>query len=210
MAISVRRLAEPDLLAACTARFEQLVGVSLPAAYLARAHVYGCFNTDNRLVGGYAVVATPPYRGVVFLPDTVKQTHWFFKNVSMNNVLEVNGVWLERRVRLDLVDLYAFWWQLVRSLGRSRKRYVLVWYNRANRHLHRFYSRLQKEMLYTGASAAGHGTTHREICVAYTTRTKLYCSLIRYLPRILKLRLAGRWRGFVRAHKTRRSGNNRR
>lgn len=199
MTVQVRLLTDEGRIQECMRRFEELVGVRIPIAYLARGSTYGCFDERGTLVGGYTLVATPPFRGVVFLPDAVKENHWFFQNVSLNNVLEVNGVWLERGARLSAGDVYAFWWQLVRSMRRTKKRYVLVWYNANNRHLQRLYGRVKKEIIYKGQSQPnGRETTHAEICVAYTTRLKLSYSVLGHLPKILKLRLVRFWRRRMR------------
>lgn len=197
MAIQVKELTDPLAIEKYVERFAELVGVRIPAEYLQRGTIYGCFDTDNRLVGGYTLVTTPPYRGIVFLPDEIRSGHWLFDSVSLNNVLEVNGLWLERNVRMSAPDWYSFLWKLVHSLGQTRKRYILVWYNNLNKHLRRFYGRMQKEVIYTGCSQPnGAERTHPEICVAYTTRWKLYCSLLKHLPKLLRIRFAKFRRGF--------------
>ncbi|MFC1462150.1 hypothetical protein ACFLQU_00960 [Verrucomicrobiota bacterium] len=197
MGICVEQLTKADMIERYVERFAELVGVNIPADYLRKGSVYGCFNGSGAMVGGYTLVTDPPYRGVVFLPDDIRNGHWFFRSISLDNVVEVNGVWLERSVDLSIHDRWHFWWQIVRSLRRTKKRYVLVWYNDLNKHLKRFYSRVKKEIIYRGQSAPHGGeTTHPEICVAYTTRTKLYYSILSYLPRVIKLRVTKAWRKF--------------
>ena len=208
MSIVVKRLVDNQSIEKYIQRFEELVGVRMPKEYLTRGIIYGCHNKVGELVGGYTLINMPPYRGVVFLPDDIRRNHWFFRTVSMNHMLEVNGVWLEPTVRFTASGWFTFWRHVVRAVGRTGKRYVLVWYNNRNRHLHRFYSRVMKEQVYTGPSAPnGNERTHPEICVAYTTHMKLYWSLARLVPKILRIRVAKFLRGLTN---DRRNGNCRR
>lgn len=203
MAIQVKELKDSRSIEEYIDRFAQLVGVRIPLEYIRRGTVYGCYNRSGDLVGGYALVTTPPYRGVVFLPDDIRKNHWFFRSISLDNVLEVNGVWLERNVRLSIMDCYTFWREVIHSMGATHKRYILVWYNSLNKHLCRFYSRVSMELIYSGRSAPnGNQVTHPEICVAYTTRWKLYWSLVRHLPRVWRIRFTRLRRSLISGQAT--------
>ena len=199
MAIRVRILSEPGDIGCCVARFEEFVGVPMPEVYIARGSLYGCFDSNDTMVGGFLLVTEPPYRGVVFLPDRVRETHWLFRTVSGDRMVEVNCVWLEPRLRLSAWDWYVFWWRIVGAIARTGRSCVLVWYNRRNRHLHRFYSRVRKEVIYTGPPGqAAEGRTHAEICVAFSTPENLYFSLIVHLPKLFWLRIRKWWHGVLR------------
>lgn len=206
MSLRIARIGDPREIATCIERFETFVGVHMPLEYVSRGIVYGCYGAGEQMVGGYMLVTEPPYRGVVFLPDEIKNTHWFFQTVSPHRMIEVNAVWLNPHVRLDAWEWYIFWWRIVRSIRAQGRPYVLVWYNLLNSHLHRFYGRVQKEVVYTGdAVSGGKGHTHAKICVAYTTPKRLVFTLILYLPKMLYIRVR-RWR--IGHRRAKLGGNN--
>ena len=95
MGLRIDRLSDREGLETYVRRFSELVGVTIPVEYIRRGQVYGCFDDADLMVGGYTLMTNPPYRGAVFLPDAVKQEHWLFNSVTMDNVVEINGVWLE-------------------------------------------------------------------------------------------------------------------
>ena len=58
-------------------RFQDYVGVKLPVDYAIGSKIIGVF-LSGRMVAGYMLVLSPPFRSLLFVPDQAKQSDSFF------------------------------------------------------------------------------------------------------------------------------------
>ena len=159
-------------------KFEGFVGVRLPYDYATRSKIVGVFR-GSEMVGGYMIVTKPEFRSLMFVPDTVKNSHAFFQNDSYE-MMEVNGVWISPAVKSALEN-YRIWFHLLKSMFFARKQYVLLMADLRNGNVRNLHSLLNPELLYEGPPMLKAGTTsHSTIRVSVTTRWQILFNLPKY------------------------------
>src|SRR5690606_16757357 len=91
-------------------RFESYVGVKLPYDYAQRSTFVAGFK-GNEMVAGYMLVTKPEFRSLVFVPDSVKKEHEFFKNDAYD-MMEINGLWMSASLK-TAAEQFSVWLNLV-------------------------------------------------------------------------------------------------
>jgi hypothetical protein len=158
--------------------FERHVGIKLPADYVSNSKIVGAF-LHEKLVGGYMLVTSPPFRSTLFVPDSVKKWHSFFENDAYD-MMEVNGVWISPALKSAKLQ-FSVWTQLLMDIFLSKKKYILLMRDARNKnvdHIHKLTSPIQ---IYKGRPwLTTDQFSHNEVNVCYTTRWKLIFGFHRY------------------------------
>lgn len=159
-------------------KFEGFVGVRLPYDYTMRSRIIGVFKGDE-MVGGYMLVTKPEFRSLMFVPDSVKRHHEFFKNDQFE-MMEVNGVWISVSLK-SAIDYFRIWIHMMWDVFMTKKNFVLLMADLRNGNVKNIHSLTNPELLYEGPPMlmAG-GKSHSTIRVSYTTRWQMVLNIPRY------------------------------
>lgn len=167
MSLIYKEITDSEILLVYLNNFTKLVGITVPQEYFAANKVIGCFNKLGKLLGGYTIVISSPLRGYAILPQDVKANSPFLKQVSEKEMVEVNGLWVSK----DINSLYhraGFWVQLAKDVYRTRRKYLLLWYNKDIAYLHKLYQLAAPFTLYQGPAISNNGIqSHKNIYIGY-------------------------------------------
>lgn len=160
-------------------KIEHYSGVRLPFEYIKRSKTVGAF-LHNQLVASYIIVTKPNFRSLLFVPDSVKQTHTFFSN-DQYEMMEVNGLWIGPAVKTPKMQ-FLVWLQLAKDIILSRKKYLLLMSSSKNKNIGHLHSLTNPKILYNGAPNLMAGdNSHSSIQVSYTTRWSIILNIPKYL-----------------------------
>ncbi|MGB4247084.1 MAG: hypothetical protein WBJ75_05130 [Pseudohongiellaceae bacterium] len=159
-------------------KFEGFVGVRLPYDYTIRSRIIGVFKGDE-MVGGYMLVTKPEFRSLMFVPDSVKEKHEFFKN-DQYEMMEVNGVWISVSLK-SAIDYFRIWIHMMWDVFMTKKNFVLLMADLRNGNVKNIHSLTNPELLYEGPPMLMAGSkSHSTIRVSYTTRWQMVLNIPRY------------------------------
>jgi len=159
-------------------------GVKLPHEYASKSKIVGVYSSD-KMVAGYMLVTHPAFRSLLFVPDSTKATHRFFRNEQFE-MMEVNGLWIGPALKTPASQIRV-WLHLVVDIFSSRKNYVLLMRDARNKSMDRFMSMATPKELYEGNPTLISGNhTHNSIQVSYTTRWKIILNFHKYLFEFLR------------------------
>ncbi|MDP1930139.1 MAG: hypothetical protein Q8L60_01630 [Gammaproteobacteria bacterium] len=159
-------------------KFEGFVGVKLPYDYSMRSKMIGVFKGEE-MVGGYMLVTKPEFRSLMFVPDSVKAQHEFFKN-DQYEMMEVNGVWISVTLK-SAIDYFRIWIHMMWDVFMTRKNYVLLMADLRNGNVKNIHNLTSPELLYEGPPMLMAGSqSHSTIRVSYTTRWQMVLNIPRY------------------------------
>lgn len=121
------------------------IDVLLPLEYLKQGQVYGYFNENGEITGGFALITEGPFRVLDSIPN--------FKGLTIDPKLlktaEITGVWLCNKNKKNLASL-KFWLNLMIKLTTCRKKYFVYAYSSRKEGLSKIYSRAKPEVLFRG------------------------------------------------------------
>jgi len=159
-------------------RFENYVGVKLPYDY-ARRSTFVAGYKGGEMVGGYMLVTKPEFRSLMFVPDSVRAEHDFFKNDSYD-MMEINGVWMSASLK-TAAEQFGIWLRLILDAFKCRKQYVLLMANQRNLNIRHVHAMTGAKDIYEGEPMLMAGEkSHSSIRVSYTTRWSLLLNVPRY------------------------------
>jgi hypothetical protein len=159
-------------------KFEGFVGVRLPYDYTMRSKIIGVF-AGSEMVAGYMLVTKPQFRSLMFVPDSVRNSHEFFQN-DQYEMMEVNGVWISAAVK-SAFDQYRIWSHMLMDVFFARKNFVLLMADQRNANIRNIHSLMNPELLYEGAPMLMAGaTSHSTIRVSVTTRWQMLLNIPKY------------------------------
>ncbi len=177
-AIKFKTLIKENEIESYLNKFEGFVGVKLPYDYTMRSKIIGVFKGEV-MVGGYMLVTKPQFRSLMFVPDSVKNSHEFFENDQFE-MMEVNGVWISASVKSPL-EQYTFWTHMMWDVFKARKKYILLMADLRNTNIRNIHNLTNPETLYEGAPMLMAGTTsHDRIRVSVTTRWQMMLNVPKY------------------------------
>lgn len=159
-------------------KIEFYTSVRLPEAYANASKIVGVFLQD-KLVAGYMLVTKPSFRSLMFVPDSIKNSHEFFANDAYE-MMEVNGVWIGPSVKTPKMQ-YRIWMKLLADIFMAKKKYLLLMSDARNKNIEYLHSLADPEMLYEGTPNLMAGdNSHSVIRVGYTTRWKALLNIPKY------------------------------
>lgn len=158
--------------------FKRHVGIKLPADYVLNSQIVGGFLHD-KLVAGYMLVTTPPFRSSLFVPDSVKTWHSFFKN-DPYDMMEVNGVWISPALK-SAKQQFSVWTHILKDIFFCKKKYILLMRDARNRNIDHIHNLTKPVQIYRGNPwLTTDQYSHNEVNICYTTRWNLLFGLHRY------------------------------
>lgn len=125
------------------------IEVLLPLDYLKQGKVYGFYNEEGRICGGFALITRGPYRVLSSIPDF----SGFDLDPKLKKTAEITGVWLSSEHRAKKVSL-MFWLVILSKLLTCRKEYFVYAYSSKKEHLKKIYSRGNPVVLFCGETIA--------------------------------------------------------
>ncbi|MBT8147403.1 MAG: hypothetical protein KJN90_11155 [Gammaproteobacteria bacterium] len=159
-------------------RFQGYVGVRLPIDYARRSKIIGAFQ-HGRMVAGYMLVLSAPFRSLLFVPDRTKQSHSFFSEDPFQ-MMEVNGLWISSRLRNPKLQL-SVWFHLVSNIFLTKRKHVLLLRDSRNTAMRRLLGLANPRLLYEGSPTLMAGEqTHSSIQVSYTRRWSILLNSYKY------------------------------
>jgi hypothetical protein len=159
-------------------RFESYVGVKLPYDYAQRSTFVAGFKGEE-MVAGYMLVTKPEFRSLMFVPDSVKREHEFFKNDAYD-MMEINGVWMSASLK-TAAEQFNVWLRLILDAFKCRKQFVMLMANQRNINIRHIHAMTGAKDIYEGEPMLMSGDkSHSTIRVSYTTRWSLLMNVPRY------------------------------
>ena len=126
--------------------------VKIEVSYLKRSEVYGIFDKENSLVGGFALGMSTPYRLFELIPDDQKENISTPKNFHQNQCCEVVCIWKNKSVSKYFTTI-VLWPKIFNGVLRSKKKYLLG--HSHIKKLSNLYSILGPFIIYEGDSTVG-------------------------------------------------------
>jgi hypothetical protein len=113
---------------------------------------------DERIVGGFSVVARPPIPLLDLIPDAVRRSHSFFREHSEQDLLSVSMLWLKKDFR-GYVHSAKLWYCLLSVIRQCGPEFVVYNYSSAEARNWRLYKRAARSInLFDGKLTSGlHG-----------------------------------------------------
>lgn len=130
-------------------RITQMTSVKFPMAYWQHCQVIGCHNSEQKLIGGYALVLEPPFRSLMVLSKVPEAYEQFCRAVPLDRLAEVTGLWAESKV-MSRHDRVKFGQTMVRALYECDRDYFLYVYNLDRPYLQKLYARTNPKVLFRG------------------------------------------------------------
>lgn len=130
------------------------IDVLFPLEYLKQGRVYGFYNKNKEICGGFALITEGPFRVLSSIPD--------FEGLSIDSDLsqtaELTGLWLSNNNREKYLSL-IFWMTLIQKILTSDKKYFVYAYSSHKVHLQEIYSRANPIVLFRGETKVLPGMT---------------------------------------------------
>jgi len=183
-------------------KVENYTGVRLPLEYVKNSKIVGVF-LRNKLAAGYMIVTKPPFRSLLFVPDSIKKSNNFFVKDQFE-MMEVNGLWIGPSIKKPQMQ-FRVWLSLAKNIIGARKKYLLLMSNSKNKNIEYLHSLTNPETLYEGSPDLMIGDkSHANIRVAFTTRLNCFLCIPKYWIVVSKNRqrrakIAAKQRNLVRA-----------
>lgn len=130
------------------------IDVLLPLEYLKQGNVFGFFNAEGTICGGFALITQGPFRVLTSIPN--------FQGLELDPQLkktaEITGVWLSNDPGTKKFSI-MFWLVLIAKMLTCRKQYFVYAYNNKKQHLKKIYSRADPIVLFSGETIPLPGMT---------------------------------------------------
>ncbi len=121
------------------------IDVLLPLEYLKQGNVYGYFNDQNEICGGFALITSGPFRVL----DSIPNFTGLQIDPELKKTAEITGVWLSSTDRTTFSSL-RFWLSMILKVLSSRKKYFVYAYSTRKTGLQKIYSRANPVVLFRG------------------------------------------------------------
>ncbi len=134
------------------------IDVLLPLEYLKQGDIFGLYNTNGTLCGGFAIINSGPLRVLNSIPD--------FSGIELDPELkhtaEITGVWLGRGAHGTFSSL-LFWLNIMKAVLFSKKKYFVYAYSLKKTNLEKIYSRANPMVLFRGETTMLPGMDSPEL-----------------------------------------------
>lgn len=122
-----------------------LIQVRLPLEYLKRSKVVAYRSDTGKIIAGYCLALKPPFRAMQPVPEGLHET----LGVSTGKILEVNGLWIDSKLRGGFFAV-KFWIRFLLHLIGTNKLYIIYSYSSKKVALARFYSMANPRRIWRG------------------------------------------------------------
>lgn len=124
-------------------------GVKFKMKYWQHCKVVACYNSQQEMIGGYALALEPPFRSLFTLSQTPEHYNKFLEEVSPEQMLEVTCLWLDTEAR-SLRNRLKLFRAILNDICEHEKSYFLYVYNLNRPHLQKFYGKLNPRVIFRG------------------------------------------------------------
>jgi hypothetical protein len=121
------------------------IDVLLPLEYLKQGKVYGYYNKNGVICGGFAMITSGPFRVL----DSIPNFEGLEIDPTLKHTCEITGVWLSSSGRTKYSSL-RFWLNIMTKVLTSRKKYFVYAYSTRKTGLQNIYSRANPIVLFRG------------------------------------------------------------
>jgi len=145
------------------------IHVLFPIEYLERSRVFCCYDSQNRICGGFVLVMKGPFRVLDSIP-TGSDAH----GLNMNKTCEVTGLWFVPSAK-DRSKSIKFWGRLYLELLRTQKNNFVYAFSMSNPQIGKMYEPARPVRLFKGKTEIlpGMDDYDNEV-VEYVKKSNLY------------------------------------
>lgn len=147
------------------------IDVLLPLEYLKQGRVFGYYNNEGVICGGFALITEGPFRVLNSIPDF----DGFNLDPALSSTAELTGVWLSTKGRSKFSSLH-FWLTVIAKVITARKKYFVYAYSSKKTNLGKIYARGNPIVLFKGETIMLPGMTapdHESVEVLVRSRVFL-------------------------------------
>lgn len=130
------------------------IDVLFPLEYLKQGRVYGFYNKEGDIYGGFALITEGPFRVL----DSIPNFKGLEVDADLSQTAELTGLWLSNTNRKKHISL-KFWLTLLHKILISEKKYFVYAYSSCKVHLEQIYSRANPIILFKGETIMLPGMT---------------------------------------------------
>lgn len=161
---------------------KQYLDIEFPISYLRRSKIFGIYDGDNNLVGGFLIVMEGQLRSFESLPSLT----YLPKSVDRWDVAEINCLWLAPELRKSFFSI-VFWLFVILQLILSGRKYFTYTYSTEKINLRNFYARAKPILIFEGKTKQLEGMTEEEVeSIELVSRFNIILAPIRNLNLILR------------------------
>ena len=154
--------------------FASYTYVKLPIDYLKKAKVYFFYHSAE-LVGGYAIITSPPFRFLQLIPKHIQASTPFLLNNSLENMYEINGLFvINKKFLFEIIK------SLLVKILTLKQNYLLLFHNANNQKINNtWHKNLNPHKIYQGKPNTENNnlTSHENIFFGYVERKSIECFL---------------------------------
>ncbi len=155
---SIKRIRGLDQALVFQKTSKKYIGIEFPLSYLRRSKIFGVFDDDNQLVGGFLIVMEGDLRSFESLPSLTCLP----KKIDRWDVAEVNSLWLSKELRKSASSI-VFWLFVIFQLLISGKKYFTYTYSTSKSRLGNFYGRARPITIFEGETKILEGMKEAEV-----------------------------------------------
>lgn len=141
----------------------ELTGVKYPANYYQSCDVFACYDTNRKMIGGYAFKLKPPFRVLWALSHQPEAYIKFFQHTTLAQIMEQSALWIEPGSML-MRDKLVFFQSVMQYVLQCDRDHMLYGYNFSKPHLQKLYSRMEPRILFQG-ELLGEGRDQFPVCI---------------------------------------------
>ena len=147
--MQIERITNPSDLTQFDDRVAELTGVRHTVNYYKDCDVFACYDTNKKMIGGYAFKLKPPFRALWALSHQPHAYIKFFQDTTLAQIVEQSALWIELESML-MRDKAIFFQSLMKYVLQCDRDYMLYAYNSSKAHLQKLYSRMEPDILFEG------------------------------------------------------------
>ena len=124
-------------------------------SYLLQGDIFGCFNDEGELVGGFALVYDAKLRTLNFFSEDDRQILPIISVVPDEKFCEVAGFWFDPSKKNQNQSTEA-WLHLSKAIKNTGKEYLIWGFDSNHKGLANLYKRLGTTIIYSGDVGSGN------------------------------------------------------
>ncbi|OFZ21807.1 MAG: hypothetical protein A2202_00465 [Bdellovibrionales bacterium RIFOXYA1_FULL_36_14] len=130
-------------------RFRKLtnkyIHVLFPMDYLAKSRVFGCYDSWQRLCGGFVLVMKGPFRVLESIPSHIEK----HQDLDLDKACEVTGLWFSPAAK-DRSKSIVFWLRLYLEIIKTQKKFLVYAFSMSKPQIGKMYEPAKPVRLFEG------------------------------------------------------------
>lgn len=165
----------------------EYIGIEFPLSYFRRSKIFGIYDSQGKLYGGFLIVMEGPLRSFESLPSLT----YLPKKVDRWDVAEVNALWLASELRGSVYSV-VFWLFVLSQLLLSGRKHFTYTYASNKYRLKNFYAKARPTTIYEGETKILEGMFEAEIeSIDIVSRVNIFLAPFRNMNIIFGRLLSG-------------------